>query len=304
MTAGAMNGAAGGNGATPWLGALIEDGRIEMHGFDPAGRALTCLSAQAGESPADQLAAMAAQLDPRAEVLLLAGWTGGTALPARPVPCTPLAEGEATAVAPRGYAGPRLVALPPIGQASPPDLMGAAAIRVAGALVMEPEFDGVICVVGARSFWVHVSAGEIVSFQGFLAGALLDRLAPPDPLANKDHALLTTEGAAQAFDTALAETRSRPERLAAALHRATLKGTIPPQDDQPDSRRATIAGALIGAELTAARPYWLGQRVLLLADAPLAEVYKRALDAQGAEAGSMSAQQAAALGLAAARASL
>ena len=45
-----------------------------------------------------------------------------------------------------------------------------------------------------------------------------------------------------------------------------------------------MSGLLIGAELAAARPYWLGQRVLVLGSEGLIGVYRAALDQLGAMA--------------------
>ena len=48
--------------------------------------------------------------------------------------------------------------------------------------------------------------------------------------------------------------------------------------------RARLSGLLIGAELSAARPYWLGNRVMVVGDGPLGALYGRALAAQGLSA--------------------
>ena len=148
-----------------------------------------------------------------------------------------------------------------------------ARLIVAGHAAGEANWDGVICVAGdGVQFWVHLSAGEIVSFQGFLTPRLIGALG----------------GAGDVDAAALADTMSRPERLAAHLRGAQLAG---------DAR--AISGHLIGAELAAARPYWLGQRVVLVAPDGVASPYEGALRAQG---GPVSLGEAAALTLAGLRA--
>ena len=49
----------------------------------------------------------------------------------------------------------------------------------------------------------------------------------------------------------------------------------------PEAARARLSGLLIGLELAAARPYWLGTQVAVLGDTEVAQAYCRALTAQG-----------------------
>ncbi len=147
-------------------------------------------------------------------------------------------------------------AVPTATQETPPDaLSGWARLRISGVLASRPNWDGVVVdVTDQTTHWIHVSAAEIVSFQGFATGRLITALG----------------GAEKADADAADQTRSRPERLAAHLHAASLGG---------DARALT--GHLIGAEIAAAKPYWLGQEVIVLDQAQsLAQI----LQSQGAMA--------------------
>jgi 2-dehydro-3-deoxygalactonokinase len=127
-------------------------------------------------------------------------------------------------------------------------------IQVAGVISGRANWDGVICLAdGDVTHWVHVSAGEIISFQGAATGRLITALGGADGVCDTE---------------ALADTLSRPERLAGQLHSATLAGNA-----------AVVTGHLVGAELAAMRPYWLGQEMVVVEDVPL---YVAALQAQGA----------------------
>ncbi|MFY9240906.1 MAG: 2-dehydro-3-deoxygalactonokinase [Roseovarius sp.] len=141
----------------------------------------------------------------------------------------------------------------PIGvsQAEPVDHLPAALrALVIGALDGDVQWDGVVLAGDERRlYWVHVSADEIVSFQGSLTPGLMADL-----------------GAVGMDAGALADTLSRPERLAAQLHRADLAGDA-----------AALTGHLMGAELAAAKPYWLGMEVLNLCGA----AWESALSQQG-----------------------
>ncbi|MBC7147068.1 MAG: 2-dehydro-3-deoxygalactonokinase [Thioclava marina] len=181
-------------------------------------------------------------------------------LPPRPLPCTPLPE----AAWPRAeIGGASLPALPGLIQTNDQtEVQPAEAARIAGVLAGVPQFDGVIWICGASALWAHVSAGEVVSVMRAASAALLAAMGAP------------LEAGAD-FDAALADTLSRPERLARELAPLSLGKT---------SERA--CGTVLGAELAAARPWWLGQSVLALSSptAPgWSEICARALQAQGAQ---------------------
>ncbi|MBC7479639.1 MAG: 2-dehydro-3-deoxygalactonokinase, partial [Pseudorhodobacter sp.] len=149
----------------------------------------------------------------------------------------------------------------------------------AGALALNPGFDGVICAPGTHSKWMQVSAGEVVSFQTYMTGELFALLSTQSVLRHS----MTTDGTEPwddaAFDGGLSDALSRPDRIAARLFslRAEflLHGMTPPQ------ARARLSGLLIGIELAGSKPYWLGQKVILIGAPALAANYIRALGAQG-----------------------
>ena len=142
--------------------------------------------------------------------------------------------------------------LPGLKQENPPDFIGGwTRLRVAGFTKKNPNWDGVICISGDDlTHWLHVSADEIVSSMSFLTlrlGILLEGSNNPD------------------LD-ALSETLSRPERLASHIRIAQI-----------NQNHRAITGHLMGAELAAARVYWLGQQVAVLGHSG----YSTALSAQG-----------------------
>lgn len=173
--------------------------------------------------------------------MLVAGLDGN----ARSVPCTPLPEGLPMS------GGARIV--PPLFDARLASHSAGAETRIAGFLAARPDWDGVICVTGNSHVWALVSADEVVSFQGFATGRLVTALA------------LGAGWAGEGFDTGLSEIMSRPERLAAALTGKTDR----------------CWGALIGAELAAARAFWLGQQVAVIGDGAAAQALSAALHSQG-----------------------
>ncbi|MEM9240386.1 MAG: 2-dehydro-3-deoxygalactonokinase, partial [Pseudomonadota bacterium] len=140
-----------------------------------------------------------------------------------------------------------------------------------------PDFDGVLCLPGTHCKWIHISAAEIVSFQTAMTSELFALLSKQSVLR---HSLSGSDQDLDAFDEAVSETLSRPERLAQNLFGIRAQGLL--QGEDPARARGRLAGLLIGAELAATRPYWLGQQVLIAGAPYLTARYERALSAQGA----------------------
>lgn len=146
--------------------------------------------------------------------------------------------------------------LPGFTQESPADVLdGWTRLLLIGLTEARPDWDGVACVLTPTlAHWVHLSAREAVSCLSFLTPRLVTAL----------------DGAEDVDAAALADSLSRPERLAAHLRAAEVTG-----------RPEALTGHLLGAELAAARPYWLGQSVALVAPAGAASGRASALGAQG-----------------------
>jgi 2-dehydro-3-deoxygalactonokinase len=67
--------------------------------------------------------------------------------------------------------------------------------------------------------------------------------------------------------------------MAAKLFSLRAEGLL--NDLDPKAARARLSGLVIGAELAAARPYWLGQHVALIGEDSVCKPYADALSAQG-----------------------
>ena len=191
--------------------------------------------------------------------------------------------------------------LPGLSQASPPDVMRGEETQIAGLIAGEPRFDGVAVLPGTHSKWARISAGEVVAFRTAMTGELFALLSERSVLrhsvAAPEHDPVASSGA---FDAALADALARPEALAAALFTLRADGLL--NGTPPAALRARLSGLLIGAELAALRPYWLGQDVAVIADGPLAEAYGAALAAQGVGVRHLGAEALTLAGLASARA--
>lgn len=196
--------------------------------------------------------------------------------PYRAVPCLP--TGALMAIPTQD---PRLLVqiVPGLSQSKPADVMRGEETQIAGVLALNPKFDGVICLPGTHSKWAHVSAGEVVSFQTFMTGEMFALLSKQSVLR---HGMLDGKMDIAAFDAGVAEGIARPEKIMARLFSLRAEGLL--NGLGADGAFSKLSGLLIGAELAAAKPYWLGQNLRLVGAPNLAANYARALQAQGASA--------------------
>lgn len=192
--------------------------------------------------------------------------------PARAVPCTPPGGPDCVA-APVHDPRLNIRLVTGVMQRTPAGLMQADALRISGLLGKDSDFDGVICLAGARSHWVQVSAGEIVSFQGFLTMDMAMAICGALELSIAGHR------PGEGFDAMVEDVMARPQALAQKI------GSIEAQKRLSGAGDADLAdgifGAYLGAELAATKPYWLGQRVALIGSEDMVALYHPALEAQG-----------------------
>ena len=209
---------------------------------------------------------------------LPAAWSAharaGSRPPIRAVPCTALP------VCPVRVPGtdPRIRAfvVPGLKQNDPADVMRGEETQIAGFLSPRPHWDGVICLPGTHTKWVQVSAGEVISFRTFMTGEMFDLLCGQSVLKHS-----VGDGWDEAaFAEAVADTLSRPENLAARLFGIRAADLLRGQD--AGRARARLSGLLLGAELAATRPYWLGQQIAIIGSPDLSAAYAAALKQQGA----------------------
>ncbi len=197
--------------------------------------------------------------------------------PYRAVPCTPLDVAFAVTVPLRDPRISMKIA-PGLKQASPYDVMRGEETQIAGAMALGAR-DGVICLPGTHSKWALISAGEVASFQTCMTGELFALLSEHSVLRHG----MTGDGFEDAaFDIGLSDALSRPEKIAARLFSLRAEGLL--GELAPAAARARLSGLLIGIELAATKPYWLGQAITLVGAPAISTLYARALAMQGLSA--------------------
>lgn len=194
------------------------------------------------------------------------------------VPSAPPQIGQATEITAKD---PRIipVIMPGMQQNAPADVMRGEETQIAGFIAGNPEFDGVLCLPGTHTKWVHISAGEVVSFSTYMTGELFALLCKDSVLR---HCVESDAWDEAAFGDAVNDAMSRPQNLGRGLFGVRAETLL--NDLPAATAKSRLSGMLIGLELAGARPYWLGQNIAIVGDHALAMHYKTALDLQGAPA--------------------
>ena len=200
------------------------------------------------------------------------GWVEA---PYRPVPCAPVGGPLARAPTEDPRLDVRIV--PGLSQTAPhPDVMRGEETQIAGILSDNNNLDGIVCLPGTHSKWVHVSAGEVVSFRTAMTGEVYGTLCRQTVLR---HSLDPDGWDEPAFLEAVSDALSRPERLVARLFELRAADLLLSQD--PATGASILSGLLVGAELAATRPWWLGRDVVVTGAPATTRAYGTALRAQG-----------------------
>lgn len=161
-------------------------------------------------------------------------------------------------------------------QDNPADVMRGEETQIRGFLSIFSNFDGIICLPGTHTKWVHVSAGEVISFRTFMSGELFDLLSKYSVLKHsvKSHGWNDKE-----FRSAVSESISNPQKIFSDFFKLRADHLL--KQVEQSELRSKLSGYIIGAELAGAKPYWLGQNVVILGNDNLSKIYKTALEGQG-----------------------
>jgi 2-dehydro-3-deoxygalactonokinase len=213
------------------------------------------------------------------------------------VPCTPVTQ----TIAPE-CRDPRLEVhiLGGIRQLHPPDVMRGEETQIAGVLLREPGFEGVICLPGTHTKWAEVAGGIITRFQTFMTGELFGFLSTQSVLRHSMPA--GTEWDDDAFAAAAVESAMDTHALAARLF--SVRAATLVADLTPAAAKARLSGLLIGAELAGTQVMWSRQRVLIAGNGRQANLYSEALTRLGGASSLINAGELTLAGLVAANVAL
>ena len=214
--------------------------------------------------------------------------------PYQSVPCPPADPGGAVTAPTRD---PRLEVriLPGLCQNGPADVMRGEETQIAGLLLEEPSFAGLVCLPGTHSKWVRVAGGRVEAFQTFMTGELFALLSGQSVLR---HSMPGQSWNDAAFAAGFAAARSDPAALARSLFAIRAAGLL--RDVPPGAARARLSGLLIGAEFAAMGGEALSGAVAVIGAGGIAEIYRDAFRLAGVEPQIIAAENATLRGLCAA----
>jgi 2-dehydro-3-deoxygalactonokinase len=187
-----------------------------------------------------------------------------------------------------------------IWQLHPPDVMRGEETQIAGVLLREPGFEGVICLPGTHTKWAEVAGDVLTRFQTFMTGELFGLLSTQSVLRHNMPA--GTEWDDEAFAAAVVESAVDTDGLAAQLF--SVRAATLVADLVPGAAKARLSGLLIGAELAGTQAMWSRQRVLIAGNGRQANLYSEALRRLGGAFSMIEASELTLAGLIAANAAL
>jgi 2-dehydro-3-deoxygalactonokinase len=163
----------------------------------------------------------------------------------------------------------RVFVLGGIKQTSPaPDVMRGEETQIAGILSADPSFDGVLCLPGTHTKWVRIRAGEIVEFKTFMTGELFDLLSRHSVLR---HSLNGAGSNAVEFARSIQLMMTEPASFAGQLFSIRAGNLV--SGLEAAAAKARLSGLLIGAELAAARRYWVDQSPVIVGNGAQSDLY-------------------------------
>ena len=166
--------------------------------------------------------------------------------------------------------------IPGIMQKSPPDVMRGEETQISGYLSKNPNFDGIICLPGTHTKWVHISAGEIVSFKTFMTGEIYQTLSKHSILKDS---VKSNDFDFTAFLEAFEDIYSNPALISSKFF--SLRAIDLLENTSTKFLKSKLSGYLIGSELAGAKSYWLGQNIVMIGNDDLCILYEKALKKLG-----------------------
>lgn len=169
-----------------------------------------------------------------------------------------------------------LYLLPGLRQDRPPDYLIADGAMLRGLLADHPDFDGAVCIPGQDTRWVRIRAREVIGFQSHMTGELVTLLSQSSSLATH---LAEDADAGDAFIETVNAVLQRPGTLLRNLSGLRARAVL----GHAAATTGHLAGSLIGADLAAARRFWVDRPVIVVGGDLMAPLYRRALAGQGCD---------------------
>ena len=287
--------------ASNWIALDWGTSRLRAWKMSPEGNVLDRASSDRGMSSLSPeqfepalLELIESWLHPDHKVRVLAcgmigakqGWTE---VPYIQTPCHPCADWKLALVKDKRI---ELRIASGLKQLEPADVMRGEETQVAGLLLAEPEFQGLVCLPGTHSKWVQVASGQIQSFQTFMTGELFGLLSEKSILR---HTLSDDELDHDSFLKSVQQALESPDSLVSQLF--SLRAKVLLDVGAARTGRSRLSGWLIGQELALAQKQWDCSNITLIGSGHLADAYQLAFQVIDVRAKQMNAEELTLAGL-------
>ena len=175
--------------------------------------------------------------------------------PYRSLPCSPAAD-TALSVATRNPT-PRVFILPGLAQTAPCDVMRGEETQLAGLLLQQPEFEGVVCLPGTHSKWVRIQKGQVVEFSTVMSGEIFALLRTHSVLRHAVASAAWDEWDEEAFCAAVQKAANNPQQVAGELFAIRAESLL--CELSTSTAKSRLSGMLLGLEFAAMQNYWAGK---------------------------------------------
>lgn len=228
------------------------------------------------------------------------GWLEAPYLEA-PTELIDLAQGAVKPEMPDAYSHMNVVILPGVCQRNGrDDLMRGEETQLLGLANIQPNFQGVVCMPGTHTKWVHLEGTRISKFSTAMSGELFEILRTYSVLTHALQGDRDGPGHKEGFDAGARVGLDDPQQLLSRLFEVRAGSLL--SGREPDWCAGFLSGLLIGSEI--------GGTIHLLGDAPvpligsptLCEAYARTLALAGVTAVPLDVTTIVLAGLKAARA--
>ncbi len=162
--------------------------------------------------------------------------------------------------------------VPGLKQLDPPDVMRGEETQIAGFLSKTPQFEGMICMPGTHTKWVHVAGGKVVRFQSFMTGEMFSLLERQSVLR---HSLDREPPDLTVFEATLAQVLDDPTLAVSGLFGIRADDLL--NDEDPAALRTRLSAYLIGSEVHAVTNTMRPSSTILIGAAELTTLYSQAL---------------------------
>ena len=141
--------------------------------------------------------------------------------------------------------------------------------------VLQRGVSGTICLPGTHSKWVTIDEAEVRGFSTSMTGEVFSLLQSHSVLAHSVQQAAGENDDDEAFQSAVKEAVSSPEKILQALF-SVRSTSLLQQNATARQMRARLSGLLLGVEIAGVRDM-VQEQVTLISSGQLAHNYKRAL---------------------------